>query len=736
MSKILKKISASLILILMIFSVAFNVLDYGYKVYAEGSNISSVSISATGNVSKKLNSIDASQDTTVKVDVTVNASEKPQSVVIKIENKEKESSIRQYGPNSFSCSETFSIDGDIKNYKNITVQVKDAQGQQSQHSTSIEVIEKKELDPSQVGKCDLILTKKDNIQWAKQKFGNGPKYGEMSERFHFDTDASIEFWETTFNPTDSSRKNNQIFCTGQGNHIDFKWEKEDNYVVNMYTESDYSVSEEYQYALIYLNEGKWGNDNMKYYAIQAYIWTTSLNKGNILDLDRQVEASYRDKIQDAMDAAKDAMNNNGILTLKDGKKVKIKKFSAKWYTWKEAWTKDGRKLTYGSDHPMQPFMTFDYELEDGGTGFQLKKVDETGEKGLTATFDIFVKKDGNWEPYVTEENTTGKYTTDENKFGESDIIPLEEGEYLIIESEAPSNYTPTSQYAIVKVDKDGEIEYEIHNVQKEDLTEDGYVTKDKIQNSTIVNGEEADWGPGEVEAGGPVQFQLMIKNKDIPILQLKKVDETGVKGLTATFDVFVEKDGNWEPYVTEENTTGQYTTDENKDGEIDIPVEEGKYLIIESKAPSNYTPTSQYAIVTVDEDGHMDYEIHTVPEEDLTEDGYVTKDKIQNSTTVSEEENQWEAGEVEAEGPVKLLLIVKNKHKPTIKITKVDENGEVITGKGGALNITVSSEKGNAYQSPEGGNSLNDGPIELTYKDLKNMEGNIYTVTIQEIEPP
>ena len=68
MSKILKKISASLILILMIFSVAFNVLDYGYKVYAEGSNISSVSISATGNVSKKLNSIDASQDTTVKVD--------------------------------------------------------------------------------------------------------------------------------------------------------------------------------------------------------------------------------------------------------------------------------------------------------------------------------------------------------------------------------------------------------------------------------------------------------------------------------------------------------------------------------------------------------------------------------------------------------------------------------------------------------------------------------------------
>ena len=34
MSKIIKKISASLILILMIFSVAFNVLDYGYKVYA------------------------------------------------------------------------------------------------------------------------------------------------------------------------------------------------------------------------------------------------------------------------------------------------------------------------------------------------------------------------------------------------------------------------------------------------------------------------------------------------------------------------------------------------------------------------------------------------------------------------------------------------------------------------------------------------------------------------------
>ena len=96
-------------------------------------------------------------------------------MVIKIENKEKESSIRQYGPNSFSCSETFSIDGDIKNYKNITVQVKDAQGQQSQHSTSIEVIEKKELDPSQVGKCDLILTKKDNIQWAKQKFDNGLK---------------------------------------------------------------------------------------------------------------------------------------------------------------------------------------------------------------------------------------------------------------------------------------------------------------------------------------------------------------------------------------------------------------------------------------------------------------------------------------------------------------------------------------------------------------------------------
>ncbi len=36
MSKIIKKISASLILILMIFSVAFNVLDYGYKVYAAG----------------------------------------------------------------------------------------------------------------------------------------------------------------------------------------------------------------------------------------------------------------------------------------------------------------------------------------------------------------------------------------------------------------------------------------------------------------------------------------------------------------------------------------------------------------------------------------------------------------------------------------------------------------------------------------------------------------------------
>ena len=38
MSKILKKISASLILILMLFSVAFNVLDYEYKVYAAGSD--------------------------------------------------------------------------------------------------------------------------------------------------------------------------------------------------------------------------------------------------------------------------------------------------------------------------------------------------------------------------------------------------------------------------------------------------------------------------------------------------------------------------------------------------------------------------------------------------------------------------------------------------------------------------------------------------------------------------
>lgn len=34
MNTILKKISASLILILMLFSVSFNVLDYGYKVYA------------------------------------------------------------------------------------------------------------------------------------------------------------------------------------------------------------------------------------------------------------------------------------------------------------------------------------------------------------------------------------------------------------------------------------------------------------------------------------------------------------------------------------------------------------------------------------------------------------------------------------------------------------------------------------------------------------------------------
>ena len=34
MKKILKKISASFLLILMLFSVAFNVLDYGYKVYA------------------------------------------------------------------------------------------------------------------------------------------------------------------------------------------------------------------------------------------------------------------------------------------------------------------------------------------------------------------------------------------------------------------------------------------------------------------------------------------------------------------------------------------------------------------------------------------------------------------------------------------------------------------------------------------------------------------------------
>lgn len=178
------------------------------------------------------------------------------------------------------------------------------------------------------------------------------------------------------------------------------------------------------------------------------------------------------------------------------------------------------------------------------------------------------------------------------------------------------------------------------------------------------------------------------EDADTPGLQLKKVDENGnILEDTAKFNVIVGDE--WK-------SIGEYETHE--DGYTDkIPVEPGKsYYIYETKAPNNYKPSTQYAIVTIGNNGNIiNLQIYQANDDQLDENGYIN---ILGGKVIKEdEEKEWnpivlvdglegveelygnEVLEQLEELDIKSLVMeVINKSKPSLKITKVDPEGNLI----------------------------------------------------------
>lgn len=411
-----------------------------------------------------------------------------------------------------------------------------------------EEIDRKEatikIDSSEFEEYSLIITDQNYISGAQSKYGSNYEYGQTTSKLSFS--SGEEFWKTDF-VNGKGKNNNSIFCAAKGKHMNFQSTiyKGITYygIYNFFNASEFSdITDEQKYVLIYLNEvpaTQFTEDSSTYYALQAYIWTQSnLNSGHILS-DNEIQESYLPYLEKAKKAAKEAVENGGTLTLFDGRKVKIKDFSATYFEWEKTISATGVeiKYTYGSEY-IQPYLTFDYELGDT-PGIQLKKINEQEEPIEGVTFTILK---WNSEGKLTELPDGSEFTTNEE--GLTDIIPIEDGKYFISETKVPKGYKPTKQYVILNVE-DGECEYEVKEAYDQALDSNGCVVVPSGPSEP--DGEKAsgelDWNPGEVEEDGEIELLLEVTNKikktDLELEILKTDSSTGepLSGVSFSIDI-------------------------------------------------------------------------------------------------------------------------------------------------------------------------------------------------------
>ena len=234
------------------------------------------------------------------------------------------------------------------------------------------------------------------------------------------------------------------------------------------------------------------DEYQKYGVQQFYIWGEVLNTPNI---NYGIFENMINELKELPNGKNKYIDVNNMTITVNGETKRVAEFKATQYVYREQLDANEEPHDNPDGKGTQPLFKYEYKLEDG-PGIQLKKVDENGSPLSGIQFKISKKtEDGKWEEIKEDYET--------NEEGVTETISLEDGEYLIRETNTIEGYVPSNQYVILTVEN-GEYKYEVREANKDNLDENGYV-KNADDGTQIAEGKETDWNSGEVEANGSIE---------------------------------------------------------------------------------------------------------------------------------------------------------------------------------------------------------------------------------------